>query len=178
METEVKLEVSELESIRARLQALGAVLEGSVEEENIYLDHEGRLAARDESLRLRRDNGVHLTWKGPSSFEQGIVQRPEIEVTVSSFADALAILQRAGFVITDQIHKHRETWRWQDVEISLDILDFGTFIELEGPPAGIRSLAAALGLDARRGIAASYRALARERRGRPGDTSQSKPASG
>jgi len=164
METEVKIEVADLEPIRRKLQALGARCLGAVDEENVYLDRNDELAARDQSLRLRRDERVRLTWKGATTFQDGVVSRPEVEVAVSDFADTLEILKQLGFIPSDRLIKRRETWHLQDVEITLDTLAFGTFVELEGSAEAIARVAAVLGLDLRRGLPSSYRKLQRERR--------------
>jgi len=164
METEVKSEVSDLAPIRDRLYALGARHLSTVEEENAYFDRDGELEARGQSLRLRQDQRVRLTWKGPSDFRDGVVVRPEVEVTVSSFADAMEILDRLGFRPTERLEKHRETWRLRDVELALDSLSFGYFVELEGERASIEAVARELGLDVRQGIGVSYRKLRRQRR--------------
>ncbi len=164
METEVKIEVGNLDPIRERLRALGARYVGAVDEENVYLDRDGELTARDESLRLRRDEAIRLTWKGASHFHQGILTRPEVEVTVSSFADALLILEQLGFREIDRLAKRRETWQLPGVQVTLDTLAFGTFVELEGDAASIATAANALGLDVHQGLPMSYRKLQRERR--------------
>lgn len=168
METEVKLEVADLAPIRDKLHVLGAVFRSAEDETNVYVDRDGALAARGESLRVRQDQRVRLTWKGPTDFQNGIVNRAEIEIDVSSFADALAILSRLGFEPSDRVAKRRETWRLRDVEITLDTLSFGTFVELEGKAAAIREVAAALGLDPGKGIRSAYRKLQRERRSADG----------
>lgn len=163
VETEVKIEVPDLEPIRQRLQAIGATYLDTVDEENLYLDRAGELDSRDETLRLRHDNRSRLTWKGATRFQGGLVQRPEIEVGVSSFADTLAIFERLGFSVADRLTKRRETWRADAVQVSLDSLWFGSFVELEGPPEAIAAVARQLELDLARGLASSYRALQRQR---------------
>ncbi len=142
----------------------GARQIGVVDEENVYLDRDGELTARDESLRLRRDESIRLTWKGASHFHEGILSRPEIEVSISSFADALQILERLGFREIDRLAKRRETWQLQDIQVTLDTTAFGQFVELEGDAASIATVARALGLDVRQGLPSSYRKLQRERR--------------
>ena len=164
METEVKIKVSDLEPIRQRLRALGARHLSTVDEENIYLDRGGELEARGQSLRLRQDQGVRLTWKGATDFRDGVVVRPEVEVAVSRFADALEILNRLGFQPTEVLDKRRETWRLGDVQVTLDALGFGVFVELEGDRAAIVVAAGELGLDPRQGIGVPYRKLGRGRR--------------
>jgi len=164
VETEVKIEVLDLEPVRERLRALGATYLSAVDEDNVYLDRAGELEARDQSLRLRQDDRVRLTWKGLTDFRGGIVVRPEVEVTVSSFSDTLEILDRLGFQMSDRLAKRRETWRLRHVLVTLDTLAFGQFVELEGGASAIAQIAGELGLELHQGLSSSYRKLARERR--------------
>lgn len=164
METEVKIEMADLDAIRDRLRAHGARHLSTVDEDNRYFDRNGELEALDQSLRLRKDERARLTWKGPSTFRDGIVVRPEVEVTVSSFDDLAEILGRLGFRPTERLAKHRETWTLDGVEIALDSLSFGHFVELEGDHRSIDRVARELGLDVHQGMGVSYRRLQRERR--------------
>lgn len=163
METEIKLEVPSLEPIRQRLKALHAECLGTVDETNVYFDRDHELQDREQSLRLRADGRVRLTWKGPTLFQAGVVNRPEIEIIVSSFDDAAALLDSIGFREVERLEKKRETWRLSGIEIALDSLAFGDFVELEGPAEVIASTARAIGLDPRHGLAQSYRKLRRAR---------------
>jgi adenylate cyclase class 2 len=166
METEIKIEIHDVAGVRARLADIGATFLGEVEEDNQYYDRDDELAERGESLRLRQDARARLTWKGRSSFDGGVVERPEIEIEVSSFADAAEIISRLGFQLTDRLAKRRETWRLGPVEIAIDTLAFGTFVEFEGPAEEALIAAAQLGLDPAQGIAHSYRRL-KQRRSNP-----------
>ena len=159
METEIKLEVPSLEPIRQRLVALEAEFLGTVDETNVYFDREHELRDREQSLRLRQDGRSRLTWKGRTLFQGGVVNRPEIEITVSSFDDAAALLEGIGFLVVERLAKRRETLRLSGIEIALDSLAFGQFVELEGPADVIASTARAIGLDPRQGLSQSYRKL-------------------
>jgi predicted adenylyl cyclase CyaB len=163
METEIKIEVADHAPIRARLQSLGATFSGKADEENVYLDRDGELVARGESLRLRKDQQLRLTWKGPTVFHEGVVQRAEIEIAVSSFFDTAQLLGRLGFEPADHLEKRRETWRLPGVEIALDTVAFGKFVEIEGDPAAAQALAHELGLDLKNALSYSYRRLQRQR---------------
>lgn len=163
METETKIEVVDFESVRARLRDIGAVRLGEVDEENLYLDRAGELGQKGESLRLRRDERVRATWKGSSRYENGVVERPEIEIGVSDLAKALALFTQLGYRVVDRLAKRRETWRTPNAEVTLDTLAFGCFIEIEGPAEVVSQLTQTLGLDASRGIPISYRQLQQER---------------
>ncbi|MGH7862525.1 MAG: class IV adenylate cyclase, partial [Candidatus Dormibacteraceae bacterium] len=164
VETEVKIEVAALDPIRDRLRALGARCLSVVDEDNQYFDRKGELAALDQSLRLRKDERVRLTWKGASAFRDGVVVRPEVEVTVSCFDDLAEILRHLGFRPAERLAKHRETWALGGVEIALDSLAFGHFVEIEGDRDAIDRVARGLGLDVGQGVGVSYRRLQRERR--------------
>jgi adenylate cyclase class 2 len=163
LETEIKIEVADLAPIRARLGEIGATRIGAVDEDNWYFDREGSLRDRQESLRLRRDIRNRVTWKGPGSFKGGVLTRPEIEIEVSDFDDTVELLDRLGFNPVERLAKHRETWQHGDVEVALDTLDFGTFVEMEGPADAARDTAMQLGLDPARSNGLSYRQIRRAR---------------
>ena len=163
METEIKIEVTDLEPIRNRLRALGANYVGAADETNQYLDRDGELHGRDESLRLRQDGRVRLTWKGPTITIDGVNERPEVEVEVGDFAVTRELFERLGYSVVDRLAKRRETWRFPDAEIDLDTLAFGCFVEIEAPPRIAAKIARDLGLDPQNGISMSYRILQRRR---------------
>ena len=163
METELKIEVADLEPIRERLRGLGATYVGTADEMNYYFDREGGLKERRESLRLRQDSRVRLTWKGPSAARKGVVERDELEVELSDLAVAWQIFERLGYAVVDSLAKQRETWRLPDAEIALDTLAFGRFVEIEAAPRVAIRVAQSLGLDPQHGISVSYRALQSER---------------
>jgi predicted adenylyl cyclase CyaB len=107
---------------------------------------------------------VRLTWKGPLEYDDGIRSRPELEVAVSGFATTADILSQLGFRETRQLSKRRETWHLPDVEVALDTLAFGKFVELEGKERPIiHQTARLLGLDPNQGLEKSYLQLAEER---------------
>jgi adenylate cyclase class 2 len=163
LETEIKIEVADHAPIRARLQDLGATFVGTADEENVYLDRDGQLVAQGESLRLRKDKRIRLTWKGPSVFQDGVVHRAEIEIDVSSFFETAQLLQRLGYEPADHLEKRRETWRLRGVEVTLDTVAFGKFVEVEGDPATVQALAQQLGLDLAKSLRSSYRRLQQRR---------------
>jgi adenylate cyclase class 2 len=174
METELKIEVPNLDPIRRRLEQLGATSNGAVDEDNVYFDHDDILRGRDESFRLRKDNAVRLTWKGPTDYRKGVLHREEIEIHVDDYDKTWAILEHLGFSATDRLAKHRETWKLSGQEVVLDELAFGRFVEIEGDATKIRELAHQLDLNPNNGISRSYRWIQAERR--PGSSStQPKP---
>jgi hypothetical protein len=53
-------------------------------------------------------------------------------------------------------------WNLDGVAITLDVLEFGWFVELEGPVAILPEMARSLGLDPDRALRESYSVLARK----------------
>jgi adenylate cyclase class 2 len=163
VETEIKIEVADLAPIRTRLTEVGATPLGTVDEDNLYFDRDESLRDRNESLRLRRDSRNRITWKGPGSFKRSVLERPEIEVEVSDFDQTVELFERLGFEAVERLRKRRETWRLQGVEVALDTLDFGSFVEVEGSAEVARDVATKLGLDLSRSSSLSYRQIRRAR---------------
>jgi adenylate cyclase class 2 len=163
LEVEVKFYVPELGDFRQRLLGAGASLRHPrTYERNVRFDNawEG-LRRRGELLRLRQDAAARLTFKGVP-LESGSVEvkvREELEVEVSDFATLAAILERLGFSARQLYEKYRESFSFAGVEVLLDEMPFGNFIELEGDAEAIRAAADRLGLDWSRRIVDNYLAL-------------------
>jgi adenylate cyclase, class 2 len=150
LEVEVKFLAPDLLAIRERLLAAGATLTHPRQlERNLRFDTPGEaLRQRGQLLRLRQDSVARLTFKGAfaaqASSEAKV--REELEVTVSDFERMGAILSRLGLAPLQVYEKYRETFVLQEVEVVLDELPFGNFVELEGDEQDLRRAAAALGL--------------------------------
>ena len=163
LEVEVKFMLRDLDAFRRRLADVGAeIVAPRVFERNVRFDTaDAALLARQQLLRLRQDTRVRLTFKGPVA--EDVVSeakvREEIELEVGDFDRMSAVLQRLGFLPVQVYEKYRETYQWRDVEIVLDEMPFGNFIELEGPGTELKPVAEALGLDWSRRILANYLAL-------------------
>jgi adenylate cyclase class 2 len=112
-------------------------------------------------LRLRQDTAARLTYKGEpqTAVDSEARVREELEIEVGDFETTLALLQRVGFEPKQVYEKYRETFRFGLVEVVLDEMPFGDFVELEGDEAAIQAAAAALDLDWNRRILANYLAI-------------------
>lgn len=151
LEIELKFLVRDLDPIRKKLIDLGAkIKKDRVYERNIRFDNswDGLLLQR-KLLRLRQDTKARLTYKGeleqPVESEARI--RKELEMVVEDFETAAAILERVGFEQKQVYEKYRETFELGRVEVVLDEMPFGDFIELEGEESDIRETAGILGLN-------------------------------
>jgi adenylate cyclase class 2 len=163
LEVEVKFYVPDLAAFRQRLLAAGAVLsKPRVFEKNVAFDTaDSRLFQELKLLRLRQDTAVTLTYKGtPKNLPQSEAKvREELEVTVSDFDTLAEIFARLGFDPVVVYEKYRETFTWQDVEIVLDELPYGNFIELEGEEGEIKTAVAHLNLNWQNRILTNYLGL-------------------
>jgi adenylate cyclase class 2 len=148
VESEVKLRMDGPAQARALVAGIGAtVLRERHFEDNVLFDdaslsllHSGRV------LRLRRAGDVAVvTFKGPKIAGTGVKSRPEFEFEVKDPESVEAVLQGLGYRKGFRYQKYRECFRWKDVEIMVDETPIGTYLEIEGPVAGIHAAAAALG---------------------------------
>lgn len=136
IEKKYRLPSEECTALRVRLKDTGAIQRGEDFEENVI--YGGSLDARNEVLRLRRtERGATLTYKKQTESESSIKRRREEETRIED-ADAMhAILDALGFRPTLIYEKRRETWTLDDVEIAIDELPFGWFVEIEGDERAI-----------------------------------------
>ena len=164
LEKEVKFLLNDLPALRQRLLTAGAQLhKARVFERNVRFDTPDQsLLAQQSLLRLRQDTAVRLTLKIPPAADQDSQQvkvMQELEVSVSDFDTMSQILTQLGYAPVQIYEKYRETFTLDGVEIVLDELPYGEFVELEGDEATIRRLADTVGLVWEQRILTNYLAL-------------------
>lgn len=162
-EIEVKFIVAEPDAFRQTLRDIGAVFESKHVESNIRLDDpNGSLAAKGIVLRVRskehdQDLRAELTIKTPiPNSPHGLSARREIETRVADAPAVIAALGVLGFSPYFRYEKRREVYRHKGLEIDLDELPYGWFVELEGSPEDIHATVSALGLNRADGLTISY----------------------
>jgi len=161
-ETEAKFFVHNLEKIEMRLQGLEArLLQPRLLEQNIRFDlPDGRLRAEGRVLRLRRDAAIHITYKDPSTRNEGVMSRRELEFEVSDWDIAKSFLEALGYWPFFHYEKYRRTYEFGDCHIMLDELPYGNFVEIEGETVeAIKAVSDQLCLNWDAAIAASYHEL-------------------
>ena len=167
IESELKFRVSsrgDHAKLRSQLVKRGAHLTGRYKEENYRFNGPGK-STRNTTLRLRVfDGGPRgaLTAKGPAKFDAGVKSREETEVEVADAHATLDLLQQLGFRVGWTYPKHRTVYMLDGVAVTLDVLDFGWFVELEGPAEVLPEMARSLGLDVTRALRDSYSVMARK----------------
>jgi adenylate cyclase class 2 len=149
-ESEIKLYCPNFEPVVALLNKMGATLtKPRLYERNVrYEDADKTLTGRDIVVRLRQDDRVRLTYKEPLSEKRGgdITEKFEVEVTISDFDAMQVILGRLGYHPFLVYEKYRTTYVYDDLEIVLDEMPYGNFVEIEGEISKIDGLRAQLGL--------------------------------
>jgi adenylate cyclase, class 2 len=148
IETEKKYRLGpkRLDEITQRLVELGAEFDKEVFEVN-YQHRGGEMDERGATLRLRKiGDYTVLTYKEKVKNENGAKQKIEFETHVSDVDAAENIIERLGYRLTAVYEKRRKYWRLGDVEVVLDELPFGLYMEIEGTEEAIAKAAKKLGL--------------------------------
>ena len=165
-EIEAKFYVRDLDGIITRLHELEArLIQRRILETNLRFDlPDGSLRSEGRVLRLRRDTEARFTYKGPSTNEQGVLSRTEIEFTVGNFENAKEFMEALGYQKLLYYDKYRTTYELQtsegSVHVMLDELPYGNFVEIEGESSKmIRAIADQLNLNWDTAIGTSYTAL-------------------
>jgi adenylate cyclase class 2 len=164
-EIEKKYRVSseETANLRGRLRAAGAEAHGEEFEENTLYAGPG-IERGNRVLRLRRIEGGRsvFTFKESMAGAGGIKRRREDETEVADPQALAAILDALGYTPAVIYEKRRETWRMAGVEVVLDELPFGLFVEIEGTEESILEAERLLELGATRAELKSYPQLTLE----------------
>ncbi len=167
MEVELKLHVDEgrLPALRERLAQLGARPEAPRTQDDLFFQHPCRdLAATDEALRCRRENGgLELTYKG-ARLKSDTKAREEVNLAITS--DPEPILRMLGFTPAARLRKTREPWHVDGAEVAIDHVEgVGWFVEIEAkdhpdPHGHVESLQQVLGLSDAPSTTTSYLEMA------------------
>ena len=169
-ELEVKFYLSRRKELEAKLDTLGQMSAPRVYEVNLRFDTPDlSLTANGNLLRLRRDTKTRITYKGGGSVEGGARLRQELEFTVSDFDTAKALFEALGYQVYTMYEKYRTTYMLGNVEVDLDEMPTGDFLEIEGPDGeSIQRAAQQLGLNWDARILDSYTMLFEHVRGQLG----------
>ena len=99
-------------------------------------------------LRVRKtQNKTILTFKKTIQNDFNIKQRTEHETEISDADEIVKIIENLGFMPRLVYEKRRKTWHFRQVEIVLDELPFGEFMEIEGSVMAIAEAEIFLGIE-------------------------------
>ena len=160
-ETEAKFYITQPSEMPRQIERLGGIVSGArVHELNLRFDKPGGdLRRLGQVLRLRRDRLVRLTYKGIGRASDGAISRLELEISVNEFDEARGLLEALGYIVVFIYEKYRTTYKLNDVELMLDEMPYGNFIEIEGRAAALKPTAEKLKLNWEAAIPRSYSAL-------------------
>jgi len=140
IEKKYRLNEEQRTAVIKRLAEIGADHSGEEFEENTLFG--SRVIDLGNSvLRLRRTkSSCVLTQKQRLPGESAIKYQQENETLVDDGDAMAAILAGLGFSPTLIYEKFRDTWRIDDVEVVVDRLPFGLFMEIEGSESSIKEM--------------------------------------
>lgn len=148
IETERKYRLSpkRLEEIVQKLIRLEAGFIKEVFEVN-YQHRGGDMDEHGATLRLRKiGDFTVLTYKEKIKTDDAAKHKLEYETSVSDVEATEKIIERLGYRLTAVYEKRRKSWKLDDVEVVLDELPFGLYMEIEGTISAIEKAEKKLGL--------------------------------
>lgn len=151
-EIEAKFLDVDVQDMRARLEAAGAMLVHPMRDMRRVLIEEPHHAAERSFIRIR-DEGERttLTFKRKTAArgEDTVASTYELETTVGDFDTTVLIFQEAGWQYTTRQESRRETWHLGDVEVVIDEWPWiAPYIEIEADSEDkVRSAARKLGFE-------------------------------
>lgn len=147
IEKKYRLPASRRQEFLDALEEAGAKFEGEDFEENIV--YGGRpLAKIGAALRIRKTHDrILFTFKKRIPGSTGAKHQLEHETEISDAAGLDLIIRELGMQPALVYEKRRMKWSLRAVEVVLDELPFGVFVEIEGPLTAIAEAEILLGID-------------------------------
>lgn len=147
IEKKYRLDKKRIVELTAKLGQLGADFTSEVFEEN-YLHRGGVLDERGAVLRLRKTNDKTIfTYKEKVVNDSDFKHQIEFETEVSDVEATENIIERLGYKLAAVYEKHRKTFHLGNVEVVLDELPFGYYMEIEGAIEDILAAETLLGIE-------------------------------
>jgi adenylate cyclase class 2 len=147
IEKKYRIDAARRDEIVAELNEAGAEFEREDFEINSIYGG-GKLDENNAVLRIRTtESGAFLTYKKRIENQFDVKRQIEIETKCDDPAALAEIIKNLGFVPRLVYEKRRQTWRFRSVEILLDELPFGIFMEIEGSITSIKEAEMILGFE-------------------------------
>jgi len=158
IEKEIKIPLENLDNFLAVLNSRGAKFLGKGFQRTIRMDRDDlSLEHEKKFLRVRSGSKNVVTLKAKIAKEnKNIFERMEIETEIKEPDKMLAILSELGFTKQFIMEKYRAEWKYKKVDITVDEMPFGFYVELEGEEDDIYEMAKELGLDSNNKIIVTY----------------------
>ncbi len=170
IEKKYRLNVVQKQELLQALEEIGATFEGEDFEENILFSN-GEMIERKAVLRVRKTaDKTILTYKQRVQNEFAVKQNTEYETEVADFGEIVNIIESLGFRRALVYEKRRKTWKFRQVEIVVDELPFGDFMEIEGAITAIAEAEMFLGAEDYEAVHETYPHLTMQFGKRNGET--------
>lgn len=154
-EIEIKFKIQNPDELRKKI-AIDGKLMGKAFERTVRFDTKDKsLEKEGKFIRVRSGFSNTITFKRKIENKE-FREREELELEISDLDKMRKIIQNLGFDKELIMEKYREKWNFRNVEIVIDTLPMGTFIEIEGEEENIRKAAQFLGLDFKDKILETY----------------------
>lgn len=153
-ELELKARVEDAAALRKALVAAGAELMYRGAMLDRRFDRKGRLARRDEVVRLRVYHPADRSpewgvfgWKGPVGKREGYRHREEWESRVDDPRAVRVVLRHLGYKVVLRIDRAVEQYRLGEATLRLEWYPaMDVLVEVEGPPDAIEQAIRATGM--------------------------------
>lgn len=147
IEKKYRLAAEDRDAIRLALTEAGAEFIGREFEENTIYSND-HLRETGAIVRIRKtDRRSILTFKRRIDNQFDVKQQIEHETEISDPTAAEAIIAELGLKPVLVYEKYRDTWKFRSVEIVIDELPFGDYMEIEGSITAIKEAEILLDLD-------------------------------
>ena len=161
VEHEIKLIFPTVDEARRAVASAGGALSTPrrLLDDQLFDTADAALRRSRTAMRVRRDGERGLvTWKGP--VQSGLVKsREEIETEVDDPTVLQAVFEALGFRPVFRAQKFREEYALGGTTVVIDDTPMGVFVEIEGPPQHIATVAGLLGRSNADYVLESYPAL-------------------
>lgn len=147
IEKKYRLDPARREELKTELEASGGQFVGREFEENTIFSSD-QLRDTGSIIRIRKtDKRSILTFKRRVENQFDVKQQIEHETEISNANAAEAIIGELGLKPILVYEKYRDTWNFRSVEIVIDELPFGDYMEIEGSITAIKEAEILLGIE-------------------------------
>lgn len=158
-EIEIKFKIEKEDNVEQKLLSLGGIAKKPYRQ-TTYGFFSKDSVQKGIFPRIRDEKGnIVLTVKIKPKKKSNYFERKEYSIKIMKTKDGINILKALGFDKVRIFKKTRQEWKFQDAELSLDKLYFGTFLEIEGSKKAIEDMVVKLNFQARQRITKAYLAL-------------------
>lgn len=161
-EIEIKIQLKKGENIVKRLKELGAKREKPYSQTTYgFFSNDSMKKGIFPRLRLEKGLTPVLTVKVKGSKKTKYFERDEYSLKINDLKTGIKIMNLLGYNKMRKFTKVREHWNFSDrpIELAIDKLYFGRFLEIEGPKKEIEKIIKELRLENKNRITKAYLAL-------------------